>query len=283
MAGSLARSYLYVPGDRPDRFAKAAVSGADAVVLDLEDGVSPAGKIVARREVLDFERTPGPQWWVRVDTRTLGQDLVAAARAGTQGVFVPGAEVELLAEVDRLLGDAERAAELPEGRLEVIGLIETARGLQEIGELARSPRLTRLGIGEADLAAELGISPGPEREELWPGRFAVVVASAAAGIGAPVGPVETRLGEADVLAASTARLVRQGFGARTAIHPRQIDTIHDLLTPSEQEVASAREVVAVFEQADAEGTGVGVTADGRLVDLAVVRSARSVLARVAPA
>jgi len=276
---SAARTYLYAPGDRPDRFAKAAASGVDAVVLDLEDGVAPAGKDTARLEVGRHERPAGPQWWVRLDVRTLEEDVAAAVRPGTHGVFVPGAEPALLGEVDRLLTAAEARAGVPGGSLEVVGLLETARGLQEVAAVAAAPRVARLGLGEADLAANLGITPGAEREELWPARFSVVLASAAAELSAPIGPVETRLGDEDLLRRSTTRLVHQGFAGRTLIHPAQVQVVHAVLAPSAAEVAAAREVVEVFDRADAEGRGAAVTQDGRLVDLAVVRSARSVLAR----
>lgn len=275
----VARTYLYVPGDRPERFAKAAASGADAVVLDLEDGVAPASKEAARREVARHDRPGGPQWWVRVDAHDLERSIAAAARPGTRGVFVPGAEPALLAEVHGLLSRAEGTAGLRDGELEVIGLVETARGLQEVAEVARAPRVTRLGLGEADLAAALGITPGPDREELWPARFAVVLASAAAGLAAPVGPVETRLGDDELLRVSTSRLLRQGFAGRTAIHPAQVEVVHATLAPSAEEVEAAREIVTVFEGADAAGAGAAVTSRGQLVDLAVVRSARTVLAR----
>ncbi|GGO73058.1 HpcH/HpaI aldolase/citrate lyase family protein [Nocardioides deserti] len=276
---SAARTYLYAPGDRPERFAKAAASGVDAVVLDLEDGVAPAGKEAARLEVGRHDRPDGPEWWVRVDARTLEKDVAAAVRPGTTGVVVPGAEPTLLARVDDLLPAAEDRAGLPPGSVQVIGLLETAHGLDEVAAVARAPRVVRLGLGEADLAANLGISPGAEREELWPARFAVVLASAAAGLAAPVGPVETRLGDDDVLRRSTERLVRQGFTGRTLIHPAQVAVVHMALAPSAEELASAREIVEVFDRADRAGLGAAVTSDGRLVDLAVVRSARRVLAR----
>ncbi len=270
-----------MPGDRPDRFAKAAGSGADAVVLDLEDGVGPAGKDAAHAAVADHVRTPGVQWWVRLDPARLEDGVRAAALTGTTGVFVPSAEPELLARVDALLASAE--PERGVGPLAVIGLLETAYGVAEVRAVAAAPRVHRLGIGEADLAAELGMHPDPERRELWAIRSDVVVASAVARIAAPVGPVQTDLSDADRLASSTALLVRQGFAARTLIHPKQVPVVHQALAPTEDEVTDARAVVAAFEQAEHDGSGVALDPRGKLVDLAVVRSARNVLARVARA
>jgi len=272
-----ARSYLYVPGDRPERFASAAGSGADAVVVDLEDGVGPAGKDTAHESVAAHARAPGPQWWVRVDPARLEEGLRAAAREGTTGVFVPAAEPALLAQVDRILTELETERGL--APLAAVALLETAYGVAEARAIAAAPRVHRLGIGEADLAAELGMRPDPERRELWAIRSDVVVASALARIAAPVGPVQTDVSDLDALASTTALLVRQGFAARTLIHPRQVPVVHRALAPSEAEIADARAVVEAFAQAQRAGSGVALDPRGRLVDLAVVRSARAVLAR----
>ncbi len=274
-----ARSYLYVPGDRPDRFSKAAGSGADAVVLDLEDGVGPAGKDAAHAAVTDHVRTPGVQWWVRLDPARLDDGVRAAVQPGTTGVFVPSAEPELLARVDEVLTVVEDERGLRP--LAVIGLLETAYGVAEVRAVAAAPRVHRLGIGEADLAAELGMQPDPDHRELWAIRSDVVVASAVARVAAPVGPVQTDVTDLEALASSTARLVRQGFAARTLIHPRQVPVVHEALAPSPAEVADAEAVVAAFEAAERDGSGVALDPRGKLVDLAVVRSARAVLARVA--
>ncbi len=270
-----------MPGDRPDRFTKAATSGADAVVLDLEDGVGAAGKDAAHSAVADHARTAGVQWWVRVDPARLVDGLCAAARPGTSGVFVPSAEPRLLAEVDRQLTAIEAERGLP--RLAVIGLLETAVGVADVRLVAASPRIHRLGIGEADLAAALGMRPDPQRRELWSVRSDLVVASALAGIEQPVGPVETGLQDLDALASSTALLVRQGFAARTLIHPRQVPVVHDALAPTEDEIAGARKVLQALDRATHDGSGVAVDERGVFVDAAVARSARAVLARVARA
>ncbi|MGV9800435.1 HpcH/HpaI aldolase/citrate lyase family protein, partial [Mycobacterium sp. NPDC003449] len=222
-------------------------------------------------------RTPGCQWWVRLDPARLEEGVRAAARPGTTGVFVPGAELELLRRVDALLTDAERAD--TGAPLAVIAQLETARGMADVRDIARAPRLHRLGLGEADLAAELGMSPSPDRHELWHLRGDVVLASALAGLVPPVGPVQTELGDGGLLARSTVQLVRQGFSARTLIHPDQVAVVHEALAPTPEELADARDVLAVFDDAQANGSGVARDRRGRMVDLAVVRSARAITAR----
>lgn len=272
-----ARTYLYVPGDRPDRFAKAAGSGTDAVLLDLEDGVAPEGKVTAHAAVGEVTREPGPQWWVRVDPAQLEQGVRAAAKPGTTGVVLPGADPDALRTLTELLGSVEAERGLP--TLAVLPLLETARGVAAVESVALAPRVHRLGLGEADLAAALGMVPSQDRRELWPIRSAVVVASALAGISPPVGPVQTDLSDEDLLRTSTVDLVRQGFSARTLIHPSQIEVVHASLRPTDEQVSDAEDVARRFHQAAGEGRGVAVDARGRLIDLAVLRSAEAVLRR----
>jgi len=243
------RSYLYVPGDQPRLLDGAARRGTDALIADLEDAVGVPHKAAARTTVASYLDTGTA--WVRINADTLSEDLAAIAdRPGLAGVVVPKAEPALLAEVDEVLG----ARDVP-----VLALLETARGLRDLHAVA----------------GELRLRPGPDREELWPIRSAVVVASAAAGLRPPVGPVHTAVRDLSDLERTTELLLRQGFRARTAITPTQLATINAVFTPSWAEVEKARATVALLSA----GAGVAVDADGRMVDEAVVRSAREVLAR----
>lgn len=277
LTASPARTYLYVPGDRPDLFAKAAASGADAIILDLEDGVGASGKDAAHAAVAEFHRTPAVQWWVRLDPARLVDGVASALRPGTTGIFLPGAELSLLDRLEPLLAEAEAATGT--GPLGVVPLLETARGVAEVRFVAAAPRVHRLAVGEADLAAALGLNPSADRRELWPIRSEVVLASALSGLVPPVGPVQVDLTDASLLRESTEQLVRQGYTARTVIHPHQVAVVHRSLAPSVAELAAARDVVATFEAAHAGGSGVAVDSSGRMVDLAVVRSARALLGR----
>ncbi len=283
-----ARSYLYVPADQPDKVARAAARGADACILDLEDSVAPANKAAARAFVGEFlaDARAGrgcPQWWVRVNADAAAADIAAVARARLTGVVVPKADVDLLAEVHRLLGDAERAGGLPDRSLAVFALLETAGGVLRAEAVAAAPRVARLGLGEADLAAELCLQPGPDKVELWPLRSRAVLAAAAAGIAPPVGPTETVLRDPDRLEATSRLLLRQGFRGRTAIHPAQVPVVNRVFTPTPAEVDAARDIVDRLAAAGRDGSGVAVTADGRMIDAAVARSAREVLERATAA
>ncbi|WP_409073167.1 HpcH/HpaI aldolase/citrate lyase family protein [Micromonospora chalcea] len=278
---AVARSYLYVPGDRADLLDKAAGRGADALVLDLEDAVTPARKAHARETVAGYlgaAAPAGPELWVRINSDQVASDVEVLSPAAA-GVWVPKAEPELLAEVDAALARVQRRIGPDAPAFRVVALIETARGVLTAPRVAEAPRVLRLGLGEADLAGELGLQPGPERAEFAPIRSQVVVASAAAGITPPVGPVETTLRDPERLELTTRALLRQGFRARSAIHPGQIATINEVFTPTEAEVASARAVLEALERAERGGSGVATDADGRLLDRAVVRAAAEVVRR----
>jgi citrate lyase subunit beta / citryl-CoA lyase len=269
-----ARSYLYVPGDQPARLQRAAQRGADALIIDLEDSVALSAKDHARthagRWITAASRSSGPVW-VRVNPGQAAADIAATVWPGVTGVVV--------AQVGELLGQREPEIGLPAGSLAMLPLIETAAGLLTAAAIAAAGRVARLGIGEADLAAELNLRPGPGREELMPLRLQIVVASAAAGIAAPVAPVATNFRDLSALRESTRAALRLGFRARTAIHPAQLPVINEVFTPSAAEVSQAQQIVMAFEAAERDGSGVITGGDGEMVDVAVIRSAREVLAR----
>lgn len=277
----LARSLLYVPGDRPDWVDKAVRSGADAVILDLEDGVAPDRKEHARATVAAIlAKGADAPLWVRIDSSHHPADIAAVVtQAAPAGLVVPRAEPALLGEVDEAISAAEAAAGLPPGSVPVLALLETAVGLVEILAVASSPRVVRLGLGEADLAGELGLRPDPARTELWPIRSAVVVASAATGIQRPVGPVHATVDDDAGLLETTRLQLRQGFRGRTAIHPRQIGTINEVHTPSLGEVSAARATLDMYAAGLAAGHGAITDPGGRLLDAATVRDAQDVIAR----
>ena len=276
------RSYLYVPGDAPDKLAKAAGRGADAVIVDLEDAVPQAGKDAARSAVAAFLRSapPGVAWWVRINPGRLGHvDAATVVGPGLAGLCVAKAEsaAELVA-LDEVLGAAESAAGSPVGTTPVVPLLESAAAVVAALDIARAPRVRRLQLGEADLRADLGVTLGPDERELLFVRSQVVLASAAVGIEPPVGPVSTDFRDLVALRESTMALRRLGFVGRACIHPAQVAVVNEVFTPAPDEVATAADLVARFDAAVRDGVGVCLDAQGRLVDEAVVRSARRLLA-----
>lgn len=288
-----ARSYLYVPGDRGDVLAKAAGRRADALIIDLEDAVALSAKAAARSTVADYlasyfahhgadhradagSGADGLELWVRINPGEAGvADLAAVVGPALHGVCVAKTEsatelVHIDAELTRLEGERGVAA----GTVAVCPLLESAAAVTRVGEIAAAPRVVRLQVGEADLKADLGVETAPdERELLWV-RSAVVLASAAAGIAPPVGPVSINFRDLDALRESTISLKRMGYYGRTCIHPAQVAVINEVFTPSAEQLAQARDLLSGYDQAAAEGSGVFTDADGRMIDLAVVRSAR---------
>lgn len=277
------RSHLYVPGDRPQVLAKAATRGADALIVDLEDAVPAAGKEQARRSVAEFlgrAENAGPELWVRINPGAAGrEDLAAVLGPAVAGICLAKAESAAeVADVADVIGDLERDRGVPTGQVAISPLLESAAAVLAARDIAAAPRVRRLQVGEADLCAELGVRPGAdERELLWV-RSQIVLASAAAGIEPPVAPASTNFTDLSALQASTEALRRLGYRGRACIHPAQLAVVHEVFTPSAEEVARARELVAGYEAAVAAGSGVFVDANGRMVDLAVVRSAQRTVA-----
>ncbi|WP_067701464.1 HpcH/HpaI aldolase/citrate lyase family protein [Nocardia jejuensis] len=269
------RSALYVPGNRPDLFDKAVAGPADVILIDLEDSVPLADKESARAEVGDWLRGfPGPARgiWVRINPGELGRaDLNAVAQPAVTAICLAKTEsAQQVRQISTLLDEhGRRAAEI-----RLCALLESAAALFAAREIAAAPRIARLQLGEADLRADAGISPGPDEREMLYARSHVVLASAAAGIDAPLAPVSTDFTDLAALRHSTKALARLGFRGRACIHPNQVPIVNEIFTPSATELARARAVIERFEAAQG---GVVLDAEGRMVDLAVIRQARRLL------
>jgi citrate lyase subunit beta/citryl-CoA lyase len=263
-------SWLYVPGDRPERFGRAVASGADVVIVDLEDAVDPARKDEARHNAIAYlaaERDAGPAVHVRVnDPATVRgrEDLRALAQAhGLDAVRLPKVEsadiLDLVAEV------------FPQG-MPAFALLESAKGVVNAAAIAAHPAVTGIALGEQDLAAELSITDQSAFDQL---RLQLVVTAAAAGLPPVAMSVFPDLADEEGLIASCVRGRALGMFGRTAIHPRQIPVIRRAFRPSDEEVARAREVVAA---ADRAGTGALALTDGRFIDAPIIAKARHTLA-----
>ena len=268
------RSLLFVPGDDERKLARAPDAGADALILDLEDAVSPERKQHARELVAQH-----------VAAGTLaGEIIVRINAAGT-----PWFEDDLAA-----LTDAPVAIMLPKAtastvarvpvQFDLVGLIETASGVEEATSVAAGAQTCRLMLGSADLAAELGIALTADEGELQYPRARIAMGSAAAGIEPPIDVVHLDVRDPEGLRASALRAKQLGFTGKACIHPRQVAVVNDAFTPTADEVCRATEVLEAFERARSQGSGVTVL-NGRLVDLPVVLRARRTLevAAAAPA
>jgi citrate lyase subunit beta / citryl-CoA lyase len=274
LAGQQIRSYLYVPGDDPRRIEKALVTGADAVVVDLEDSVAPNRKEEARNNAARvLESGPARPVFVRINapgSELAARDIAAVAALHLSGLRLP--KVESLESV-RLVAKTLEALRSEAG---IQCLIESALGLELALEIARShERVAGISLGEADLAADLGVR---DEAGLLYARSRIVSASRAAGLPGPVQSVYTNVKDLDGLRRSTEEGKNMGFVGRSAIHPSQVPIINEVFTPTEEEVAEAQELLDRLEGEAGSGTGAFVLEDGRFVDRAVVESARRNLA-----
>jgi len=280
------RSLMFVPGAKARLLEKARTAAADAVILDLEDGVAPEAKAEARgliRQALDAGPF-GPQVVVRINgwTGGLAQDDLAATLpgGGVDAVCLPKAEnpdeVQALA---RWLDGWEAQQGLAAGSLGVLLMIETALGVLRALELARSsPRVQALCLGGEDLSRDLGAVRTREGQELAYARAHVVVAARAAGVWA-IDTVYTDLQDEDGLRAEASQARRLGYSGQLLIHPNQIEPVHQAWAPSAAEIEWARRVLASFDEATARGDGV-VALDGKMIDAPVVARARELLAAI---
>jgi len=256
------RSYLFVPGDRPERYAKALAAGADAVIIDLEDAVAPSAKEHARA-ALRARLTPQHPVLVRVnsaDTAWFADDIALAGLPGVAGIVLPKAERP--EDVTRLMQQGARA---------VLPLIESALGFHNALELARQPGVERLLFGSIDFSVDLGLTEGVEELQYF--RSQLVLVSRLAGALPPVDGVTTTLDDIERITEDTRRARRNGFGGKLCIHPRQVAHVNDAFAPSAEEAAWAARVLQAVENTD----GAAVALDGKMVDRPVILQAQAIM------
>lgn len=274
---TLLRSLLFVPATRPERFEKALASGAQAVIIDLEDAVSPADKDSARAGVAAWLQAraavratsptapAGALLMLRInaaDTTWFDADLALVGDAQLAAIVLPKADSAVTVA-------ALRAA----GAQAVVPLIESLAGLDAVDELARAPGVLRLAFGSIDIQVDLGLRDALE-DELLPLRLAILMASRRAGLAAPLDGVTTAFDDEARLATDVARAQRLGYGGKLCIHPRQVAAVNRLFAPSEADIAWARRIVA----AAGSSGGAAVAVDGKMVDKPVLLRAQAILA-----
>jgi Citrate lyase beta subunit len=266
-------TYLFVPGDRPERFEKAVRSGADVVILDLEDAVGPANKAAARSAVLESwsalcELANEQAVSICIRINSIGEkqsrdDLALCYLLGPTLIMAP--KVESRDELEIL------SREVPSAR--ILALIETAVGVMEAKAIATAPNIARLVLGSVDLMLNLGIAS--DREPLDWTRSMLVLASVAANIAAPVDGVCTSIGDFARIKEEALRARSFGFGAKLCIHPKQIPVASEAFMLTDDEVAWANRVIAAAET----GSGAATVVDGAMIDLPVLLRAKRIVAQ----
>lgn len=255
------RTPLFVPANRPERFSKAADSGADSIILDLEDAVAVDAKEYARETLAcDFTDLPiivrinaqGSSWHI--------EDLQAARQLPVAAVMLPKAEIaQNVDEVFEALG----------GSIPIIALIESALGIANARSIAATPGVQRIAFGSVDFCADLGCAH--LREVLLPARSELVMASRLAGIAAPIDGVTTALDDLSVSFNDAAHARDLGFTGKMCIHPKQIEEVKRAFLPSETDIIWANKILS-------SGDG-AISVDGEMVDEPVRIRARTILAR----
>lgn len=278
------RSWMFVPGNRERFLEKSAELPVDAVILDLEDGVAPSTKELARVQISAALRAGriSAAKYLRINqsgTPWFEADLDEVVQPGLDGVCVPKVEsVDDILEVSSRLDVIEARQGMEPGATRLLLAIESAIGLIRAPELAAaSPRVSSMMLGAEDFALDVGLSPLRENEarELLYARSAVVIAAKSAHVLAIDG-VFPDFADLDGLREDAGQARRLGFDGKTLFHPGQIEEINRLFSPTDDEIAYAREVVAAFDEAFARGDG-AVAVRGQLVDLPIVKRAQNFL------
>ncbi len=280
------RSFLFAPGNHARRVEKALSLDADAVILDLEDAVATAEKRATREAVIAaLVRPRRALLYVRVnavDTEFCYGDLAAIVRPGLDGIILPKVESAAgLATADWLLAQLEREQGLAPRTIDLVPIIETARGLNQIDAiLAAGTRVKRVAFGAGDFTLDVNMAWSRGEAELAYARAKIVTASRAAGIEAPFDTVWVDLADEEGLEASARTALGFGFQGKMCIHPNQIAVVNRVFTPSEAEIAFAERVVAAFARAEAEGSA-AIQLDGKFIDYPILYRAQRVLEKVA--
>jgi citrate lyase beta subunit len=252
-------------------------TGADICIFDLEDSVPPARIDEARRTVADavIKLAAGTRLWVRVhaaSTPHMLADLAAFPLERVEGIVLP--KVDRPEDVDACQAYASR--QLRSKSLAVLAIVESAAGVLNGPQIARADGVVCLALGRFDLSADLGVDPEHRTPALSAARAIVVLASAAARLHAPLDSPWLRIPDLDGLRAAAEQGRRDGFGGMLLIHPSHVPTVNQVFSPTADEVAWARGIVAAADQAAAGGRG-AFASDGEMVDEAIVRRARTIL------
>jgi citrate lyase subunit beta/citryl-CoA lyase len=268
---ALSSNFLFVPGTRPERFQKALGSGADAVILDLEDAVPVAEKELARNAIRSawpsFSKEQKGRLVIRSNSpgsQFYSADLILAQELDITSILIPKSE-----SLDQMNG---AALLLP--NTAIIPMIETALGLDHLSEIANSNQVIRLALGNIDLQVDLGMACDADETELQTARFQIVLASRLAAIAPPIDGVTQSTDNIEQITHDAKRAKRMGFGAKLCIHPKQLAIVQAAFMPSQEDLVWAKRVI----EADKASKGGAVKLDGRMIDRPVVVLAQRTLA-----
>lgn len=258
-----ARSYLFVPADRPERFFKAVASGADAVIVDLEDAVSHERKVAARQSVAEW-LSAGHPIYLRVngsDTNWFQADLELCHHPGVLAIVLPKTQEAEELKILREIG----------GGKPLLPMIESAHGFANLNALAAQPGVDRLIFGTYDFKLDLGIEG--DGVELLYFQSQLVLISKLAGLQSPVDGVTTEISDASRVRSDSMAARRQGFGGKLCIHPNQVAVVNECFGPSAEDIAWAERVM----EASRAAAGGVIALDGKMIDRPIMLKAEAIL------
>ncbi len=274
----LRRTMLFMPGNNPGMLLSAGILGADSVILDLEDAVSLTEKDSARilvREAIknvDYTNVEVVVRFNPMDSEFGEEDVNVITRVKPDALLVPKADEEAIRIVDEMVNKIEVEEGFETGSIKIIPLIETAFGLETVYNVIKaSKRVTAILLGGEDLTADLGVKRTKEGEEIFYARNKVATVCKALKIDSIDTPF-TDTNDYEGLAKDTAKAKSLGLTGKAAINPRQIDTIHSVFAPSEEEIKHSLRILDAMEEAKKEGKGV-FSIDGKMVDAPIINRA----------
>lgn len=283
------RSWLFTPGNRIDRMEKARGLGADVIILDLEDAVAYDEKEAARQNIRTvLETWTGPQVYVRINPISASnefsvnegeQDLAEVIHPRLNGIVFPKAEnVQDPQRIDRIISRLEGERGIRAGTIDLMPIIETARGLWYIADiLSSTPRIRRASFGAGDFTRDLNLEWTLAEDELAYARSHIVVASRVTGREPPVDSVYIEIGDLTGCSASARRAKQFGYGGKLAIHPSQVAPINETFTPTAAEVAWAHRLIEAFAGAEKQGLA-ALNFEGTMIDYPIVEKAKRIVA-----
>lgn len=276
------RSFLFAPGNHARKVDKVFGCGADNVILDLEDAVARAEKVATRALVVEALKRPRRGGaYIRVNafaTEFCYGDAAAVVGPGLDGIILPMVESrEQIMAFDWLVGSLERERGMPLGGIDIIPIIETAKGIANVRAIAAAgTRVKRMAFGAGDYTLDVNMEWTLGESELEHARAEMVVASRAGGLEAPIDTVWVHIKDLDGLASSAKRARQLGFQGKMCIYPPQVELVNRAFTPTEKEVAFAQRVVAAFAEAERAGSS-SIQLDGFFIDYPIVYKAQRTL------
>ena len=285
LAGSAApiRSFLFTPANHPRKVEKVFASGADAVILDLEDACAVAEKAASRAVAVAALSAPRScLGYVRVnatDTEWCFRDLDEVVGPWLDGIVAPKIErLEEIVLIDWMIAQFERERGLPVGAIDLMPIIETGAGLHALDAIiAAGTRMRRVSFGAGDFTRDMGMKWSADEAELAYARGRLILASRVGGLEAPIDTVHINLADEDSFDQSVVTGVKFGFQGKLLIHPKQVARTNQSFMPSATEIARAEKIVAAFNAAEGAGSA-SIQVDGYFVDYPIVEKAQRVLA-----